>query len=79
MSSENLLRFLDGLIMPVPGLDIQASIADTAVILHRARRRAGQLLAELWQEPRRSSRPPVTGSIPRFPALGQQGPERAKV
>jgi type I restriction enzyme M protein len=83
MSSENLLRFLDGLIMPVPGLDIQASIADTTVILHRARQRAGQLLAELWQAPSRAAeiqsatRYWLDSTLP--PQIGQQGPERAKV
>jgi type I restriction enzyme M protein len=53
MSSGELLRFLDDLIMPVPDLDVQASIADAAVMLHRVRQQSAQLIAELWQAPSR--------------------------
>ncbi len=51
MNSGNLLRFLDGIIVPVPDLDIQASIADTVGMLHQVRQQAGHLAAELWQAP----------------------------
>jgi hypothetical protein len=51
LSSGNLLRFLDGLIVPVPDLDIQVSIADTSAMLGRARQLVAQLTAELWQAP----------------------------
>jgi hypothetical protein len=51
MSSGNLLRFLDGLIVPVPSPDLQASIADAAVMLHSVQQQARQLTAELWEAP----------------------------
>ena len=82
MSSGNLLRFLDSLIVPVPGLDTQASIADTAVILNRARQRAEQLAAELWHAPsgaaeiQSATRHWLNSALP---PIGRQCPGRAKM
>ena len=55
MSSGDLLRFMDGVLMPVPDLDIQASIADAALMLHRVRQQSAQLTAELWLAPSRAA------------------------
>jgi hypothetical protein len=51
MSPEKLLRFLDGLIVPVPELDVQASIAETVLVLRQVRQRAKQLSAGVWLAP----------------------------
>jgi type I restriction enzyme M protein len=51
VSLENRRRFLEGLVVPVPGLDIQAAIADAVLTLTKVPQRAGQLAAELWRMP----------------------------
>jgi hypothetical protein len=51
ISLENRRLFLNGLVVPVPGLDVQATIADAVLMLTKVPQRAGQLAAELWRTP----------------------------
>jgi hypothetical protein len=51
VSSGDLMRLLDALVVPVPSLDKQAAIGGAALMLRDVRQRAGQLTEELWRTP----------------------------